>query len=160
VQLFSDYAIINQRTYKTIRVRSPKHPEVEYRLNGMYFETEEEFLFANMLTAMEIPFLHHVQFVFPYPEAPSGEVIWCPDFILGGTYRWIGSKPCNSSVVDGSLIVGIEIKRQVKREIFAKKSFALLTARSIPIIIVSRAHIIPYIELGRLPLEPIAQSAA
>jgi hypothetical protein len=126
-------------------------PKTLYRFHGYFFETEEELMIARMLWEMDIPFLHHVQFVFPFSPAKSRETIWCPDFLLGYPFRWIGKEPCN-----GSVIVGIEIKKQYIDTVQMDKSIALCQSLGIPIVIVTRAQIAPYVEQGELPLLRIA----
>jgi len=118
--------------------------------DGRYYDTEEELLVAEMLTNMGINFFHHIVFEFFANKGDSQPVIWCPDFVLEAPFRWVG-KICN-----GSVIVGLEVKKSHIKGKPRSKSKRLLQTLGIPILLIARANVVPYYEKDmRLPLKTL-----
>ncbi|RJO58987.1 hypothetical protein C4546_04110 [Candidatus Parcubacteria bacterium] len=152
VEAGNGFLTINGLLCKPIKCNSKRSL---YTLGAMKFETHEELIIANLLVKMDIPFLHHLQFVFQEEEF-SQPKIWCPDFIFFQPWWWVGRRPCN-----GSAIIGIEVKRRVIEHKVMRKSIALCERHGIPILILTGEDLAYYQEKGRLPLKPIrAYSAA
>ncbi|MFH1366800.1 MAG: hypothetical protein ABIH38_02285 [Patescibacteria group bacterium] len=118
---------------------------------GVKYETIEELWVAKMLTWMKIPFFHHVVFSFFLHPDDEKETLWCPDFVLGDPHRWVGPR-CN-----GSVIVGLEVKKRKTNGHARRRSKALLREKGIPILLVSRRDIKPFFrrDCMELPLRPI-----
>jgi len=129
------------------------HKTTDYFFGGIYYDTEEEWLVAQMLTKMGIRFLHHVIFSFRL-DKDKQLVIWCPDFVLEKPFRWVGP------VCNGSVVVGLEVKHTHIRGKPRGRSRALLASLGIPILLIPRSNIVPYFEKqGVLPLKPLRQPA-
>lgn len=119
-------------------------------VNGTPLETYEEFVIARLLDSMSIPYFHHLQIEFSPEPQSSQRIIWCPDFIFYEPYRWIGPE-CN-----GSIIIGIEVKRRHIKGIPLKKSKALCGTHDIAILLINGDHLAEYEAKGRLPLKAVA----
>ncbi|MCH7492201.1 hypothetical protein IID19_01235 [Patescibacteria group bacterium] len=131
-----------------------QHPrgrkKTDYCYGNQYFETEEEVLIAEMLGNMNISFIHHVNFIFNLREGDQHSVIWCPDFVFAKPWRWVGD------ICNGSVIMGLEVKRSCIRGKPRSRSKSLLRELGIPILLVARSHVEPYyINSCRLPLKPL-----
>lgn len=124
-----------------------------YSVNGILLETYEEYVIAQLLFAMQIPFFHHLQIAFPSTGTSAQNVLWCPDFIFTQPYRWVGPE-CN-----GSVIIGIEVKRRHIKGKPMKKSRALCDLHGVPIIIINGDHLEAYQRNGRLPLKHLAAAS-
>jgi len=150
-----DHIEINGKSYYP---QSPGQKKTDYYFEGIYYDTVEELWVAKMLYWMKIPFLHHVLFSFPAVnqtedgEEKEEELIWCPDFIFAYPLRWVG-KICN-----GSVIIGLEVKRKRTNGTPRRKSRWLLATRGIPVLIISRRNIIPYKKSLELPLIPLSKN--
>ena len=124
-----------------------------YQVNGIPFETYEEFLIAELLFKMAIDFRHHLEIKFedgPDEFGKKQEYLWRPDFVFTQPFRWIG-KPCN-----GSVIIGIEAKRKHIKGKPLKKSRLLCNHYGIPILLLNGDNLESYSQKGALPLMRLA----
>ncbi len=148
VLLKKESVIINGIEYYQHKTGNKK---TNFAYDGVYYETREELMIAQMLCWMKISFLHHVNFSFPLYPDDEKEAIWCPDFILECPFRWVGE------VCKGSVIVGIEAKHRRTIGRPRRKSKALLREFGIPIILLNLKDIKPYFnkKCMKLPLKPL-----
>ena len=108
-----------------------------------------------MLFEMGISFLHHVEFEFRSLGNGGKHAIWCPDFVFGQPLRWTGEK-CN-----GSVIIGLEVKRSHVKGKPLSRSRSLLADKGIPILLVDRDTVVRYFQEGKkLPLKPVRMTNA
>lgn len=121
-----------------------------YTVGGVQYDTHEEYLIAQLLLKMGIPFYHHLMIKFEYGSEEPKERLWCPDFIFTKPYRWIGT-PCN-----GSVIIGIEAKRKHIKGKAMNKSRVLCNDYAIPILILNGDNLDAYFQNGALPLLSLA----
>lgn len=136
-----------------------QHPNgnrrTDFCFEDRYYETEEEMFIAEMLTKMGTRFLHHVNFIFYLKEGDRQPTLWCPDFVFEKPFRWDGSLGYGSAI-NGSVIVGFEVKRVHTNGKPRALSRALLEKCGIPIMLITRAQILPYYQNGKtLPLVPL-----
>ena len=148
VNFMGDRIEINGEVYKP---QNPGKKKTDYYYQGVFYDTIEELWVAKMLHWMQIPFLHHVKFEFYSQGVKNEKLIWCPDFIFAYPFRWVGER-CN-----GSVIIGVEVKRTKTNGRPRRKSRHLLKARSIPILLINRQDIEPHLNKRdmELPLKPL-----
>jgi len=148
---FNNVVINGQTFYQIPRTNK----RTNFSFGGVFYDTEEEAFVAEMLIKAGIRFLHHVNFVFKQKEDAKQKVIWRPDFVFEKPFAWDGPLG-NGSVTDGSVIVGFEVKRVHTNGKPRALSRALLERCGIPIMLITRAQILPYYQNGKtLPLLPL-----
>lgn len=147
VQRVGNEVVTNDFRCKPLRHTTKNN---KYTLNGLALETYEEYVIAELLVAMDIPFFHHLQIEFPITPNSSQHVLWCPDFIFTEPFRWIGPE-CN-----GSVIIGIEAKKTHIKGKPMQKSRALCDNYGVSVLIINGNHLPEYQEKGRLPLKDVA----
>lgn len=112
----------------------------KWKRGGYCFETFGELCVADLLLAMKMPFLHHVEF-------KTSVGIWHPDFVFDRLYKWEEAEDGQRA---GIPIIGIEVK---KRSGSSKKlRNALLSEKGLRVKYLYHGEVYRYRQQGYLPL--------
>ncbi len=114
-----------------------------YDYSGLLFETIEEVWTAELLIAMRIRFMHHVQ----YPLAGTHV---SPDFTLERMFQWVTTK---DDPHHGASFMIIEVKQTVEAiHRHRAKYDAIEQEYGFPTLLLSGDEIQKYLQIGALPI--------